>query len=270
MTRWLVIFGILGGLAPMCRGTEPVPAGASVGVITEIGALKNLTQEQARQHRPVRVRGVVTYFDMVAPNLFIQDGDRGTWVKWSSTAAKPIPGQVIEIDGVTSQDGFAPDVTELRHQVIGQAAMPEPMRPSFEQMASTMEDSRWVEVEGIVRSVGLEEGGGGRLRFNLTISGGQILAQTPDFVSIPIELVDAKVRIQGVCGASFNARRQITGTVIHMPSLARVQVVEAAPADPFAVPLRPVGDLQRFSLQQTSGHRVHVRGVVTASLPGEV
>ncbi len=264
----LLLLSVLIAFPGRCAGAEPLAADTSLPTLTDICALRSLSAELANRHYPVGIRGVVTYFDAVAPNLFVQDGDCGMWVRWSPKAARPVPGEAIELQGVTSSDGFAPYVTEFQHQVVGHAPMPKPVQPTFEQMASSMEDSRWVEVEGIIRRVGLEEGGGTRLRVSMAIPGGQILAQTPNYISIPSGLVDAKVRIQGVCGALFNARRQITGIILHMPSLDEIQVIESAPADPFSVALRPIATLQRFTLQGVSGHRVHVRGTLIGRQPG--
>ena len=80
--------------------------------------------------------------------------------------------------------------------------------------------------------------------------------------------MDATVRIRGVCGAIFNPRLQIIGVIVHMPSLSELQVIDAAPADPFSMAVRPINSLQRF-MQGASGHQTHVRGVVTAEFPGQ-
>lgn len=269
LSRLVWVWGTIAWLL-LSGAAEAAPQPVNLPVLTEISQIKHLTPEQARRHYPVRLRGVVTYFDTVAPNLFIQNGTESTWIRWLRTTPQPKAGEVIEVEGVTSQTGFAPDSDMIRWQVIGTAPMPEPVRPTFEQMASTTEDSRWVEVGGIVRSVAVERGGGGRLRFNLAIPGGQILVQTPNYPSVPAYLIDGKVRIRGVCGALFNARNQIFGIVVHMPSISELHVIEHAAADPFAMPVRPIDTLQRFSLQGASGHRIHVQGIVTACLPGKV
>ena len=269
LSRLFRVWATIAWLAPS-SAAGPGTQSTNLPLLTKISQFKRLTSEQAGRHYPLRLHGIVTYFDTVAPNLFIQQGSEGTWVQWPRTAPQPKPGQMIEMEGVTSQTGFAPNADLLRWQALGTAPMPEPTRPSFEQMASTQEDSRWVEVEGIVRSVAIEPGSGGRLRFNLAVTGGQIMVQTPDYSSVPANLVGATVRIRGVCGALFNARNQIFGVVIHMPSISQLRVIASAPDDPFATPERPINTLQRFGLQGASGQRIHVRGTVTACFPGGI
>src|SRR5208337_3390381 len=86
--------------------------------------------------------------------------------------------------------------------------------------------------------------------------------------ALPTSLVDAKVRIQGVCGAVFNQKNQMTGVILYSPSLNQVHIVEPAPTNAFLVPRRPIASLLRFTPQGASGHRVRVRGMVTFQQPG--
>ena len=96
---------------------------------------------------------VVTYFeDGSIPKLFVQDSTGSAWVPWSPELPKPVPGQLLDFWGVTTQTDFAPDIDKPRWTVIGQAPLPRAKRVTFEEMASTSVDAQWVEVEGLVRS----------------------------------------------------------------------------------------------------------------------
>ena len=146
---------------------------AILPLLEQISQIRRLSPEEANRHYPAKLRGVVTYFDKVAPNLFIQDGADCIWVRWNPKTAAPSAGDLVEIEGTTSLSGFAPFIEETNLRPLGHAAMPEPTRPSLDQMTSSMEDSRWIEVQGIVRSARLEEGSGGRF-VTLAIPGGEI------------------------------------------------------------------------------------------------
>jgi signal transduction histidine kinase/DNA-binding response OmpR family regulator/PAS domain-containing protein len=211
---------------------------------------------------------VVTYFDAVSPDFFVQDSTGAIWVDWPRDSPAPEPGQFIELAGVTSQPNFAPDIHHPRWRVLGRGPMPAPRRPSFEQMASTAEDAWWVEVEGIVHSATLDT------QFpiqhlSVAVAGGRIDVQVPHQTTPPPGLVDARVRIRGVCGSRFNAGNQLIGVVIYTSTLEGIEIVEPAAADPFRLPRRPIDQLHRFRFQGTSNRRVRVRGVVTAHTPGE-
>ena len=93
--------------------------------------------------------------------------------------------------------------------------------------------------------------------------------RVPDYHSpFPMQLVDAKVRFRGVCGAAFNRRNQLVAIHLMVPGLENTKIIDAAPTDPFAVPPMPVDRLGSFSAQLADVHRVKVLGVVTAHFPG--
>jgi hypothetical protein len=83
-------------------------------------------------------------------------------------------------------------------------------------------------------------------------------------------LVDSLVRIQGNAGAVFNHRDQLLGVRVLFPTLREVQVVQAAPRDPFGVPAVPITELFRYSPDPGLLHRVHVQGKVTLDWPGRM
>src|SRR5579862_6065379 len=66
----------------------------------------------------------------------------------------------------------------------------------------------------------------------------------------------------------FNARRQVLSPLVLISRDVSVQIEKAAPADPFASPIRPVSTLLQFSPSTDYKHRVHVRGIVTHQQPG--
>ena len=146
--------------------------------------------------------------------------------------------------------------------------MPRPHHPTFERMASTMEDSRWVEVEGIVRSAREWKG---FLVLSITMGGRRLQALIPKYdPAILDKLVDVEVRLHGVCGALFNQKNQLIGVVLYVPSLEKADVTRPAPAGPFAAAAQPISRLQQFASESMPGHRIHVRGVVSFQQPGSL
>jgi len=245
-------------------GQVTAPAQVSaLPVLREVRQIRVLTREQARMGYPVHLRATVTYFDEFGPNWFIKDATGGQWVQWEAGMPKPEPGQRIEIDGITRQTGFGPDVGHPRWKVLGKGALPDPEKVSYEQMASTTKDGQWVETEGIVRGAYVESKAG-LLRMVLSVNGNRVMAQTPVYDRVPLDLVDARIRIRGNCGAIFNQKSQFLGPIIHMPSLGMVTLLKAPPARPFDGAAVPIGDLLRFGHAGAAEHRLHISGTITA------
>jgi signal transduction histidine kinase/CheY-like chemotaxis protein len=255
---------LLGGQASY---SQPSAVDPDSRVLTHISEIHSLTPDQARHHRPVHLKAVVTYFEPITPDLFIQDSTGGIWVKWTKDLPSPESGQLIDLRGTTTQDDFAPDILNPRWQVVGAAPLPSPKKVSIEEMASTSFDSQWVEIEGIVRSAEVPPNNV-PLRFVLEAAGGRVIGYMPGFSRVPPGLVDSRVRINGVCGALFNQKNQMIGVTLYLPSLAWVKTLEPAPADPFATAARPIATLHRFTFGGVPKHRVKVAGIVTGQFEG--
>lgn len=80
----------------------------------------------------------------------------------------------------------------------------------------------------------------------------------------PEDLIDAKVRLRGVVFNVHNANRQFVRSNVQVAHRGMITIVQPAPPDPFALPLQPIDQLLRFTPSGFSGHRIRVRGVVTA------
>jgi diguanylate cyclase (GGDEF)-like protein len=256
-----VAYLLAGGQAGRSEASaaDPTPL-----LLTHVNQIHRLTPDQARKGFPVRLRVVVTYFDSV--NMFVHDSTGGIWVARSPTGLTAEPGQLLDLQGVTTQTDFAPDIGEPRWTVVGHAAMPKAQRVSMDQLDSTTVDSEWVELEGVVRSAQIIKDG--RVRFILQIPGGQVAGYIPEHGGIPQGLVDSRVRVRGVCGALFTQEGQIVGVNLFVPEPDKIQILEAGSPDPFALASWPIGRLQRFNLSGLPRHRLKVQGVVTAQFPG--
>ena len=242
------------------------PLAPTLPVLTRVEQVRNLTAAAAQRGYPVHVRAVVTYFDPQEPDLFVQDSSAGIWVDLGKTTKLSLrAGQLVEIWGVSAAD-FAPQIGKVRIAVLGEAPLPHARPVSFERLASGAEDSQWVEIEGIVHRATTDKG---HLRLAVATSGGRINVWVPDYHQpIPTQLIDAKVRLRGACGAVFNQKNQMTGVLLLVPSLAQVEIEGRAPQDAFRLPIQPVESLLRFTPKGASGHRVRVQGVVTFQAVG--
>ena len=236
--------------------------------LTTLRQVRSFHADASANPVPIHVLAVVTYYDTVAPNLFVQDSTGGIWVDLRGIkAAPPRLGQLLDLTG-TVGTGFSPYVANPQWKVRGSSALPKPVPLSYEQAGTGSFDSQWVEMEGIVRSF-VKEAEGNVLVIDVATPTGVFKVRVPDYESpLPMQLVDAKVRFRGVCGSAFNRRNQLVAIHLMVPGLEDSKVIDASPTDPFAVPTTPVDRLGSFSAQLADVHRVKVLGVVTAHFPG--
>jgi PAS domain S-box-containing protein len=235
----------------------------SLAVLTSVKQIRNLSHDEANRGYPIQLTAVVTY-DAPMVDLFVQDSSGGIWVN-SLNHPHLQPGTLLQIEGVTEAPDFAPQVGKAHWRVLGTAPLPAPVRVSFGDLISTREDSQWVEFEGIVRGVSQVLGS---TVFDISAGGGLVQGYIFDPAGVqPDKLIDAKVRVDAVAATIFNQKNQMIGVRLHLTSGKQLTVLEPPPADPFALPIQPIGELMSFAAAGASGHRVHVQGTVTLHRP---
>lgn len=241
------------------------PESPSSSLIT-VAAVRALPPARAAQALPVRLHGVVTYDDPVWQQLFIEDGSGGIYVKYPGHPHVPA-GTRITLRGVTDPGDFAPIVVAPRFQPEGAAPVPVPLPVRPATAAAGLLDSRYVVLSGIVHPLKFDEDFNHPVfTFELHTELGQVHVFTsPGFPDLRRSgrLEDAEVRIRGVFGTVFNARRQMIGYQLLVASPSDIRIVEPAVPDPFSLETTPIGSLLRFSPRARFGHRVRVAGTVT-------
>lgn len=238
--------------------------------LTTAAAVRGLTYAQAQEHTPVRLRGVVTFFDETLYSRFIQDETAGIYLRESVDTPPLQPGQLVEVIGHTSPGEYAPIVEPQSVHVVGNAPLPKPKAVTYEELASGKEDSQFVEIAGIVRSVHLDEASQHHL-IEIATGGGRLSVYAKQLpVNKTAELIDSTVRVRGVCSTQFNHQRQLFAIRLMVPRPEDLMIEFPAPVDPFAISQRPIGSLLQFAPQESYGHRVKVSGTVIYYEPGKV
>ena len=243
--------------------------GARAAELTNAAAVRQLTEAEAAAHPPVHLRGVVTFFDENLYSRFVQDGTAGIYLRDSTNTPPLQPGEVVEVTGRASPGEYAPIVLPETVVVVGTDALPAPRPVSYQQLASGSEDSQFVEIQGIVRGVRFEEAAR-YFVIELAAGGGRLLAYSRELPAAGEEqLVDAVVRVRGVCSTQFNRQRQLFAIRLLVPRAADLVVEKAADPKPFAAPARGLGTLLQFAPQGTYGRRVKIAGTVVYQQPGK-
>jgi diguanylate cyclase (GGDEF)-like protein/PAS domain S-box-containing protein len=230
--------------------------------LTTVKQVRSLSREEADRSLRVQVRGVVTLYDPSWDLLFIQDSTAGVYVLPPRTQLSLRTGQLVEVQGVSGSGKFSPIVLHARIKMLGEGALPQARGGTLAEFLSGSEDSQWVEFRGVVHSL---ESEWRHLTMGVATTGGLIRVSVCDWGErpLPSSMVDAAVRISGVCGTVFNENRQPVGACIYVPSLNWVRVEKPAPENPFALPVQKIGSLLQFSPYSTPPHRLRIQGIAT-------
>ena len=237
-------------------------AQAPAGELRTAAEVRNLTVDEAQQHRPIRLRGVVTFFNEDLFSHFLQDDTAGIYLSTTTNLPPLVQGQLVEVEGVSGGGEFAPVVIVGAVKVLGESPLPAPKPVTYEQLASGIEDSQFVEITGIVRSVQLQKGSP-LYQIEIATGGGRLsvfIGQLP--VARAEEMLDSIVRVRGVCSTKFNRQRQLFAIRLMVPRPGDLVLEVPPPGDPFATETRPIGSLLRFTPRESYGHRVKLADTV--------
>src|SRR6266480_1565504 len=85
-------------LATLSLQAEPItPPYEKLTLLTRVAQVRQLKHDEAELGYPVRLRGVVTYYDRDAEIFFIQDSTAGIFVNSSGMTFSPQPNQMTDI-----------------------------------------------------------------------------------------------------------------------------------------------------------------------------
>ncbi|HEY0947497.1 MAG TPA: PA14 domain-containing protein [Opitutaceae bacterium] len=245
--------------APAANGTQQdAPAGP---LLISAEQVNRLATTQPGQELPVRLKGVVTSTLPELGAVVLQDATRGVYVTLDSLSDTAVIGDYLEIEGTAAPGEFSPFVRAHRVTRLGSGQLPEPVRPTPDQLLNGSLHCQYVEIEGFVTAVQRDVvtlfTRAGKLRL-------QIEDQHPEALR---PLQDSLVRMRGCLFSRWDllTRRIIVGMI----SLngAAITVEQQPPSDLFAGPAKPAAELLQFDpraspFQRTkiAGQVVHARG----------
>ena len=252
------------------------PSKVSPRTLTKVSQIRALSAAEAGRKVPIRLEGVITY---AAPDFrvtFFQDETAGIYL-FGEFDSQVAAGSLVQVDGNTTPGEYAPSIENATIRVVGHGALPAAPRESLDRLLTGVDDSQWVSVQGIVHSVAIEDRlppdmrqGAPQLALQIAADGHQFKARIRQFQpgADYRNLVGATVTVRGACGTLFNTRRQLTGVQLFVPNLDQMTVDVPAPADRYASPVSPISSVLQFGPANSSGRRMHVRGIVTLRRPG--
>jgi len=141
--------------------------------------------------------------------------------------------------------------------------MPQPSPASLDTLFTGREDSNWVQAEGYVAAVGESADA---LQLTMVEGVHTFVAYLTDRGALAGRLLDARVRLEGVCATRMNSRLQLIGITLLVPSWRSVTILRPGAGDAADIPETRIASLLRYSPEER--HRVRVRGTLTLVDPG--
>jgi signal transduction histidine kinase len=240
-------------------GHEVAAQEVEPSVLTSASQVHQLSRAEASQARRTRIRGVVTCSWPNLAAIVVQDATRGIYIDElpCSAGACPQVGDRVEVEGVTTPAEFAPQVHAQRITRLGGGELPQPLRPSRDELSNGSLHTQYVEIQGVVTATSV--GGltllmpGGRLR---------ILLFDLNEAAMRVAAEDARIRLRGVVGASFDpVTQRFKGGEVCLFA-PEIQVEELPPADLFTLPPKRVSELLLFDPLASALRRVKITGQV--------
>jgi signal transduction histidine kinase len=239
--------------------------------LTTAEEIRHLSRADAGRGLPAKIKGVVTWSSPFA--LVLQDSTGGIYILYAADdwAEQPRVGDCWEIEGKTDPGDFSPVIYAREATYQGSAALPEPIRPTRDQLLNGSLDAQRVELRGALTEVSPSE-------MTLLTSEGKIkimsmddhpLPQLPAPPSDDTSYVDSIVRIRGCLTARWDkTTHQVSAGQIFL-SPGTVEIEELAPKHPFALATRRAEDLTRFDPGAGVLQRTKVKGQIVLTRPGE-
>ena len=202
----------------------PLGGQASTPVLTTIHQVRSLSPNEAMRKYPVHVRATLTYYDPGGYIVFVEDRNDGIYVSPHELRMAALRvGDLVDIDAVSQAGDFAP-ILSLPHVRVVARNVPLPRRQTFmDRILSGAEDSRLVDIEGVIRNAGVARG---IASLDVVCARNRFSAYVPGLVH-PERLLDARVAIHGVCGTLYNDRRQLRGIQLFVPGPDGLRVMAA-------------------------------------------
>ncbi len=218
----VLLTGLISAGCIRSGSTETLPT------LTRISEIRELSQEEADRGYPVEFRGVATFSDAITKTLVVQDSSAGILIDLSKIQTPITIGHEVEVKGNTSSGDSSNVVISSRLVVLETGTIPLPKQVSVSDLGSSDNLYRWVETEGVLKSL-VTDNTHGYTNLRVTAPDGDFEARvvSPDVVNSAIA-IDSKVRIQGVARAVLNWKHEPIRRQLLVPSFQQVADVKKA------------------------------------------
>jgi signal transduction histidine kinase len=239
-----------------------------------VAGLYELPDEAARSAMPVRVRGVLTYYEPGHRMAFLQDATGAIYLHVTGRA-EVAPGDEVEVSGFLDPGYNGRNIRGANFETspslrrIGPAAFPLPVPLPDPTRVADAQGACWMSLEGHVSEVRIE---GDRARLSLR-ENPLLPVYLPGLSRsnlLPGHVLGMKVRLHGILADSpVSASPLVMRRQMLVPGIEHIVVSADEKAARFEVRMDDIGGLRWISEREGLDARVQIRGKVTWLKPGE-
>jgi signal transduction histidine kinase len=244
-------------------------------LLTTVAKARQLKPEEIALGIPVKIQGVVIGAwpkdNFNNYKLVLCDSTGGISVHFGVPQAwvdQPQIGELLDIEGYTIPGQFVPAIYARKLTRLGNAPMPEPIRPTWNELLNGSLDCEYVEIQGVLTAASTNE-------MTLLTRDGKITLDQTDARPLPPlptnagPLIGSVVKLRGgfSCEWDSTLRQIIRGRFYLIHALMSVE--NPNPQDLFSIPTRRIGDLLWYDAHASALERVKVAGQVIFARPGE-
>ncbi len=249
----------------MAAWTEPP---ATLTTLRQIRALSNGVGDKGF---PVAFEATVTYSRRDERYFFVQDGDYAIFIVFDSDADL-LPGDRVLIKGTTS-GSYKPIVISQNVTLLHHGVLPKPVNATYKQLVKGQFDCRLVSVRGVVLAADFEAKQAWMRKMISDIqlrteSGPITVFLDTDDLNALRSLLDTEVEITGVSGGMFDDKMQLTGTVLYVPGLAKIKILDRPKNSPWSAPVTSLDNILSVYDMHDLTPRIRVQGTITYYQPG--
>jgi diguanylate cyclase (GGDEF)-like protein len=239
--------------------------------LTPIAAVRNLPYAEAAKGLPVRVTGVITFNGLPDTDIFLQDQDSWIYVLPDKRYNIP-PGSRVEVTGISSA-GYTTQIQASSIRMLAPGHLPQPALLDYAHALLHQNDCRYISLEGIIRAASFQSSGGvGVHLLQLESDGKMVDVAVRDFPNFdPARLLDARVRVAGAVGGTFDATEErIVGLRLNVSHASDITFLPQLPSASLPPPTLSLASLLASNESLRPWHRVVTTGTVTLYDPGEM
>ena len=248
-------------------------------LLTTARQVHDLPPNQVAKAR-VQIAGVVTYYDPLEQNLFVQDETGAVYIE--TDKSYPLHyGDYVSVNGTAmvsyrTQVALNPEIKVLApHRGV------QPLPVTYQELATGQMDCRLVRLSGIVRAINVEyHERAPILHLDISMHGGEIEVYQPFSVgnqrngdnfetTEALPLLDSEVEIDAVAGGAFDTKSQVTGVIVYAQQSSAIRIVRHATVNALELPLSNIDTVFESRHVEDTSARLRLRGTLTYYKKGE-
>ena len=266
---WAIALTGLAPLSALCQGVVSDPT-------ILLAAAQVHSRPESAPVAKVHLSGTITYYDPSDGVMFFQDASGGVYINTSKIY--PVrTGDAVTLDGFTHASFRTEIATDPVIMVVGRGKQYPALELGYSGMAAGVGDCLLVKFRGVVRAQDVEMHQVSFLahptpsvHLDVAMAGGEVeVYLDPSFGANPKSLMDATVEMTAVAGGAFDAKNQLTGIMLYIPSIDSIKVLKQPATKLEDLTLTDIDDVFPSRKVDDTSSRLRVRGTVTFYKKGD-